>query len=257
MWFRKELKMVKIVLTPDWFCGKDIFIEIFSFIVLALFFIFAFKNYKLNKNKKLLYLGVGFSLIALAQLASIITKLVLYYDFGPSQAIGQAIISSQILNSVDIFYYIGFFFHRFLTLLGFYVIYRLPQKRLFWGDYTLVIFFILLSSLLSREFFYLFHLTALYLLILIISTYYTIYKNNKFVNTKILITAFSILALSQILYLFSEMNLCYVIATSLELVSYLILLLLVMKIFKYGKKKGPHGYNLKHAGYNSGKKERH
>ncbi|MBM3228737.1 hypothetical protein FJZ20_02550 [Candidatus Pacearchaeota archaeon] len=249
--------MVKIVLTPEWFCGTDVFIELFSFIVLFLFLFLAIKNYKLNKNKKLLYLGLGFGLIALAQLASIITKLVLYYDIGPSQAIGQAIITTQFLSSVDIFYYAGFFFYRFLTLAGFYAIYRLPQKRLLWGDYALVGFFILLSALLSNEFFYLFHLTSFYLLLLIISAYSNIYKKNKFLNTKILITAFGILALSQIIYLFSKIGIIYVVANTLELVSYLILLFLIVRIFKHGKKKEPHGYNLKHAGYNPRKKERH
>lgn len=249
--------MVKIVLTPEWFLGKDVFIEIFSFIVLAIFFILAVKNYRLNKNKKLLYLGLGFGLIALAQLASIFTKLVLYYDIGPSQAIGQAIITAHLINSVDIFYYTGFFFHRFLTLAGFYTIYRLPQKRLLFGDYALVVFFILLSSLLSKEFFYLFYLTAFYLLILIISAYYTIYKKNKFANTKILITAFGILALAQIMYLFSKIGVFYVIANTIELGSYLMLLFLIVKIFKYGKKKEPHGYNIRHVGNNSRKKERH
>ena len=110
--------MVKIVLTPDWFLGADVFIEFFSFIVLLIFSILSVRTYKLNKNRSFLYLGWGFGLIALAQLAALITKLVLYYDIGPTQAIGQAIITSQLLSSVDIFYYAGFFFQRFLTLAG-------------------------------------------------------------------------------------------------------------------------------------------
>ena len=110
--------MVKIVPTPDWFIGKDVVIEVFSLVVLAIFVFLAYRYYRMNKNRNILYLGSGFGLIALAQLATILTKLVLYYDIGPSQEIGQAIITSQIANSVDFFYYAGFFFHRFLTLSG-------------------------------------------------------------------------------------------------------------------------------------------
>ena len=72
--------MVKIVFTPDWFLGKDVLIDFFSFLVLFTFFILAVKTYKLNKNRRFLYLGWGFGLIGLAQLAAVITKLVLYYD---------------------------------------------------------------------------------------------------------------------------------------------------------------------------------
>src|SRR3989338_6340370 len=147
--------MVKIVLTPDWFLGKDVFIEFFSFIVLIIFSILAIRSYKLNKNRNFLYLGWGFGLIALAQLAAVITKLVLYYDIGPSQAIGDLILTSQIVSSVDIFYYAGFFFQRFLTLCGLYIIYRLPRAKKSVGDYVLVGYFILLSAILSTSFSYL------------------------------------------------------------------------------------------------------
>ena len=143
--------MVKIVFTPDWFLGKDVLIDFFSFIVLLIFSTLAIRSYKLNNNRRFLYLGWGFGLVSLAQLAAVITKLVLYYDIGPTQAIGQAIISSQILSSVDIFYYAGFFFSRFLTLCGLYMIYRLPREKKSVGDWLLVVYFIFLSSSLPQN----------------------------------------------------------------------------------------------------------
>src|SRR3989337_1527469 len=120
--------MVKIVPTPDWFIGKDVVIEVFSLVVLAIFVFLAYRYYRMNKNRNILYLGSGFGLIALAQPATILTKLV--------------------------FYYAGFFFHRFLTLSGLYILYRLPRDRKSIGDYVIVIYFILISSFLSREIFY-------------------------------------------------------------------------------------------------------
>jgi hypothetical protein len=247
---------MKIVLTPDWFLGKDILIDSFSFIVLIIFSVLAIRSYKLNKkNRNLLYLGTGFGLIALAQLACIFTKLILYYDIGPAQAIGQAIVTGQYLKSVDIFYYMGFFFHKFLILIGLYIIYRLPQKKIYMGDYALVLFFILLSAILSEYggFFYLFHLTAFILLILIVGNYYRIYKKNKFTNTKILITAFSILALAHIIYLFSKIDVVFAVANIIELISYVILLFLIIRILKHGEKKKPHGYNIRYADNRPGK----
>lgn len=251
---------MKIVLTPDWFLGKDVLICFFSVIVLLVVSFLALKSYRLNKkNKSLLYLGVGFSLIALAELACGFTKMILYYDIGPAQAIGQAIITSQVVSSVDIFYYLGFFFHKLLVLVGLFIIYRLPQKKLYIGDYVLVLYFILFSAVLSayEGFFYLFNLTAFVLLILIINNYCRIYKKNKFLNTKILITVFSLLALAHLFYVFSKIEILCAIANVIELISYLILLFLIVRILKHGEKKKPYEHNIRHVGNRSGKKRGH
>src|SRR3989344_621789 len=105
---------MKIVFTPDWFLSSDVVIETFSFFTLILFFILSYRYYKISRNRKTLYLGVGFLLIAVAELATIFTKLVLFYDTTFTQQIGQAIITYNIAKSVDVFYEVGFFFHKLL-----------------------------------------------------------------------------------------------------------------------------------------------
>jgi len=249
--------MVKLVLTPDWFLGFDVLIEVFSFIVLAIFCAWSIRNYQIDKEKKsFLYVGLGFGLIALAQIATIITKTILYYDFGIDQQIGNAIVASQIVNSVDIFYYIGFFFYRFLTLVGLYIIYRLHNTRTYLGDLLVFGYFILLSILASTEIYYMFHLTALALLLLITRNYYGVYKENHFTNTAILVTAFGILALSQLLFIFSQETI-QASANLVELISYTILLFLAIKLGKNGKKKKSDGDNIRHAGSNPTKRRKY
>ena len=248
---------MKIVLTPDWFLGFDILIEIFSFIVLAIFCILSIRNYRIDREKKsFLYVGLGFGLIALAQIATIFTKTILYYDFDLIQQAGQAIIASNFVSSVDIFYYIGFFFYRFLTLVGLYIIYRLHNTRTYLGDILVFCYFILLSILASTEIYYLFHLTALALLLLITRNYHGIYRENHFTNTAILVTAFGILALSQLLFIFSQETI-QAVANIVELISYTILLFLAIKIRKDGKKKKPDGDNIRYVGSNSAKRRKH
>jgi len=225
---------VKIVFTPDWFLSGDVFVEIFSFAILFLFFVLSIRSYKLTKNKNSFYLGLGFMLIALAELATILTKLVLYYDFYTIAIpnIGNFIVEQQIINSTDIFYFTGFFFHKLFTLIGFYLIYRLTSKEKLSGDILLVLFFITVSTLFSNTFYYLFHLIALILLFLIINNYGKIYKKNKSTNTKILIIAFSILTLSQMIFLISKVKFLYVVAQLNQLISYMILLILIIRILK-------------------------
>jgi hypothetical protein len=245
---------MKFVFTPDWFLGKDILIEAFSFVVLFTFSFLCMKNYKINKSKKSLYLGTGFILIALAQLATIATKLVLYYDIGPSQEIGSMIIAYQLLSSVDIFYYIGFFAHKFLTLIGFYIIYRLPIEKNSRKDFFLTLYFIIIFSIFSIGINYLFHTTALVLLLLITRNYFQVYKKNKSSNTKILITAFALLSLSNVIFILSKMSTMYVVANIIGLISYVILLILIIRILKYGKKTKQDGHNIRHTDSNQGKR---
>lgn len=250
--------MVKFVPTPDWFLGKDVFIEAFSFIVLFIFSFLAIKNYKVSKNRRFFYLGVGFGLIALAQLAAVLTRLVLYYDVGPSQAIGQAIVASQMFSSVDVFYFSGFFFQRFLTLTGLYMIFRLPRNKKSMFDYVVVLYFILISVLITNNIANVFHLTAFLLLLMIVRNYYKIHQKNKFLNTQILVIAFGILAISQLLFIFSGMVAGLNVAGNVvELISYTILLGLIIRIRKYGKKTKPYGHNSGHAGDNSGQGRKH
>ena len=137
---------MKIVFTPDWFLTNDVLIEMFSFAILLFFFFFAFKSYKVSRKKSVLFLGVGFLLIAMGELSTIMTKLVLYYDTLVTKEIGQAVITYHIVKSVDIFYYIGFFFNRFLTLLGLYVIYKTPEKKNFSQDFILILYLIFAVS---------------------------------------------------------------------------------------------------------------
>lgn len=238
---------MKIVFTPDWFLASDVLIEIFSFVILFLFFYFSVKSYKLSKKKNSLYLGIGFLLIAIAELATIFTKLVLYYDTTFTHQIGRAIITYQIVKSVDIFYYIGFFFHKFLTLLGLYILYRLPLKKKKSRDVFIALYIIIIASLFSQSVYYLFHLTAFGLLVLIINNYYQIYKKNKSKNTKMLIIAFCLLAFSQILFLISQVGVLYAAAQVIQLVSYLTLLVLIIRILDYGKKKKSYRDNIRYV----------
>lgn len=224
---------MKCVSTPDWFLGNDVIIEGFSFLVLIAFFILCYNYYKLNKKKNLLYLGIGFLMIAIAQLATIMTKLVLYYDTTFTKQVGVMMITYNVVKSVDIFYEIGFFFHRLLTLFGFYFLYKLALGKKWTGDSYLVVFFILLTTFFSTNVYYAFHLTALIFLLLIIKNYFFLYNKNKNSNTEILAIAFSLLGISQLIFIFSKLNSMFVLANIIELASYLTLLILIIRIIKH------------------------
>jgi hypothetical protein len=235
---------MKIVFTPDWFLTSDVLISVFSFLILCLFFAFAFKSYRLTRNKSTLYLGLGFLIIALAELAVILTKFVLYYDTQTASQIGQVVITYEVVKSIDIFYHLGFFFNKFLTLLGFYLIYKIPAERKISGDIVLIVFLLFSAAFLSYSFFYFYHITAFLILLLIIRNRYKDYEVKKHRSTGILILAFSLLAFAQGIFIFSKLPYLYVAAQSMQLISYVILLVLITRltgkskeIYTLGKRK--------------------
>ena len=237
---------MKIVFTPDWFLGSDVSIEIFSFLILFIISILAFRNYKLSEKKSTLHLGLGFLFIAIAGFASVIAKFPIYYDFGIVKEIGNAVVNYDIVRTVDVFYYICFFFSRFFTLLGLYVLYKLPLERIS-GEFFLYVYFITIISILSQPFYYVHHFTALLLIIFIINKYYKIYLKEKAGNTKILVLAFAILGLAQVVFLFSKLAFIYAVGQMIQLIAYIALLMLIIRIVQDGKKEKPSGNHSRHA----------
>ena len=239
---------MKIVFTPDWFLTSDVLIDTFSFVILMLLFSLAFRSYKMSKNKSSLYLGLGFFLMALAEVSIILTKFVLYYDNSITAQIGAAIVTYNVVSTVDIFYYIGFFFSRLLVLLGLYMIYKIPYDAKITKDFLIILYLIFVTALLSHSMYYFYHLTALIFLASIIANYKRTYDETKMKTTKILILGFSVMALSQIIFIFSKFTASiYATAQMVQLLSYAILLALIIQIVQNGKKEKQSGNNPRHA----------
>ncbi len=238
---------MKVIIPPQGFINIDILIEGISLITVLIFSILCIKNYRLNKDKKFLYLGGGFGLITLAQLIITITKAVLYYNASFIGVGGEIVIPYNLFDFVSVFSFIGFFAYRVLTLLGLYVVYKLP-KKVFERDSLLVLYLIVIVTIFSRDISHLFHITALVILLLIAKKYYDVYNKNESKGTLILLLAFSGMILSNAIFIFARlMSLIYVTASIIELISYITLLVLIIRIVEYGKKyekKKQNGYNI-------------
>jgi hypothetical protein len=245
-----------LISVPDWFLTPDFLINVFSFLILTAFLILCIKNYKVNKNKKMLYLGIGFAFIALAQLAVLARKFGIYYSTDFTTSIGTTIIQYNVINSTDVLYHVGTFLYKSLSLVGLYIISRFPTKKKSLKDVFLVAYFIVLSILSSDVVGYLFRITAMGLFAYLSYNYYLLYKKNKFRNTLILSVAFVIMSVSQILFLIQTYAIS-IIADLLQLGSYAILLILIIRILKHGNEKEPDGHNIGHAKHNPRKGRKH
>ena len=223
----------------QWFYGEDLIIDLVSAFVLLLIALFSLRYYKVErKNKNYIYLAISFLLIAVSFFFKILANFTVYYKFFEVRNIGLLTLTFLHVKTSDILFIFGYLIYRLLHLLGLYILCLIYQKNQSKYNIFLMVFFIMISTYSSESAYYIFHLTALVLLSLITIQYYENYKKNKLFNSKMLTNSFAIIGLSQILFIFVQLNKeFYVAAEIIQLVGYLILLTTFVKVLWNAKKK--------------------
>ncbi len=236
--------MIELIYSPKWFYGKDILIDIISIFVLLLISYFSMKYYKINsKNKNYIFFASSFWVIALAFIFKIITNFTLYYNIVQTKHLGLLTVAYNTLQSSNILFSAGFLLYRILMLIGLFMLYSLYAKNKT-PNIILTVYFILVLSYFSMSTYYVFHATALIILLIITFQYWKNYKKEKQPNNKWLLYSFLLISLSQILFIFIGVTtLFYVIAELIQLLGYIVLLITFFKVLKYGKKKRTKRYN--------------
>lgn len=231
--------MINIIYSPKWFYGKDIIIDIISIFVLSLIAFYSIKYYRLNKKEKnYLVLAISFISLAVSFLFKILTNFTIYYHIIETKEVGFVTFTFNAVQSSNLLFFIGFLMYRLLTLLGLFGLYSIYEKQSK-PNVLLLIYFVIISTYYIDFAYYIFHLTSLILLVLILLQYFKNYKKNKNRTTKLLFYSFSVIAISQVFFIFVGLNLyLYVISEILQLLGYIGLLLTFILVLKHGKKKG-------------------
>ena len=199
--------MVNLIYSPQWFYGKDIFIDIISLIVLALISFFAFKYYKFNKDKKKhIYLCISFGLIALSFLFKVMTNFSLYWIEKHTAIIGSSMFIINVLHYSNTLFLVGTLVYRLLTIAGLFLLYLMyfPKQRK--SSIFLLGYFILVTVYFTQYAFYPFHITTFLLLIFLAWHCYHNYRITKDRPALLIFSSFSIIAISQVLAVFLMMN---------------------------------------------------
>jgi hypothetical protein len=230
--------MIRLVYSPQWFYGKDIIIDVVAIFVLTLIAIFALKFYKIDRtNKNYLYIAVSFILMSVAFLFKIMTNFTIYYLVQEVERIGFITVAYPEFEPTETLFFIGFLVYRILTLFGLYLLFAIYQKQ---QKQTIffIIYLIMISTYFTQQAYYVFHITSLILLALIVMQYFRNYKENKHSTTRLLGYSFSLIALSQVIFIFAGLNsLLYVTAEIVQLAGYIALLFTFFRVLKHGKKK--------------------
>ncbi|MCX6707362.1 MAG: hypothetical protein NT001_04455 [Candidatus Woesearchaeota archaeon] len=231
--------MIEIVYSPAWFYGKDIIIDLVSILVLSFIVILCAKYYKMDsKNKNYFYLAIASLLLAFSFLFKILTNFTIYYTVLEKWHLGIVTYAFNDVHSTNILFFIGFLLYRVLTLLGLYVLYEIYQKDHKRSQILLIIYLLLVMTYFSSSAYYIFHITSFMLLLMLTSQYFKNYRKNKQHTTKLLACSFGTITASQLVFIFVQVNaVLYVIAEAVQLAGYIILLITLMMVLKYGKKK--------------------
>jgi len=231
--------MIQIDYGPQWFYLPSLIIDFIAFLVLSLISIYGFKYFKMSKKVNYLNLSRAFFLLCLSFLFKLLTNVTVYYDSIKDSYRDIAIVSTlETIRSFNILSILTFSAFVLLQLLGLYFLYNIYNKNNSTSHVFLMVYFVLLSTYLSNFDYYIFHLTALFLLGILSLIYLKNYKTSGYKNAKLLFYSFFILSLSQVFFItLSLSEYSYVIAEILQLIGYYVMLLVWIGFSKHGKKK--------------------
>jgi len=199
--------------------------EIFFLLISLLISFYGYKIYRLSKNKEHKYFSMSFLLIALSFVFKILTNFDIYYNVFRTFRIGfQTFILSYLYNS-GIIHATGLFVYKLLTTFAFFGLFLIETKRHSKNDIYLIIYFILISTILSIFTYYIFHITLAIILFLICSRMYNNYEKDKRHSKFLVLFSFLMIFLSQFAFMliFLETEF-YVLGEIFLLVGYSVLL---------------------------------
>jgi hypothetical protein len=227
------------VYSPPGFYGKDIAIDILSAIVVLLIGIFSFRNFCLDKkNKKHLFLGTAFAMLGLSFIVKILTNILTKDVDWLSGEFGMPLFGPDAISSFSMIPAIGFLLYALLTLFGFYIIYALLSKDKLSMNYVIIAYFIIITTYFTRFTYFITYITAFIFLLAISRRYFIQYSESKYKNTLFLGISFSIITLSQFVFIFTSQNpTLYAVAEIIQLIGYLLLLYTFTMVLRNAKKK--------------------
>ena len=203
--------MLTLFQTPGWFSGIDLVFDAIALVIALLIAGYSWKVYKLSSENKFAYFSIAFSFVRIAFISKLITFGVLYYSTFQEVAFQtlQPITQGSVVYG-DLFYRFGFFVQMASILGAWLLIFLVSQKsrdRLHKlheiTQIGLFIYLVILISIIGTFKPVIFYLTSAVFLGLISLNYYKNYLNaNKNNNAFFVVTAFLLLLIAHIFFVF-------------------------------------------------------
>jgi hypothetical protein len=229
--------MVNIYTIPSWFFGYDIVLELLFALVTLFVALYAWRVYRISKEREFGLMGVAFTFISLSFFAWSIINMFMVEELNEATRV-------LVLHSITLLSVIGVYSHILLFMCGLITLFFMTVKN---GDdrmYALTIILSILGILFAMS-----KTMAVYTfssIILAFITYYYAknYVKNKNFTTFTIMSAFVLLLSASLLMLFDGLPYVYVICHIFEFVSFSAILIALISILKNGRqeKKSPRNY---------------
>ena len=225
--------MVTFAFSPSWFLGIDSIFELVTVVVTLLVAVYGRKVYKFSKEKNYKFFSYAFFLICASYIINIFMNISVYYPVTKIVKVGILTVITNTLERVDLFYNVGFFVLRFLLLLGLVTLLLVLDKKQDKKYSFLLIYLAFVSALFGNYLFHIFHITTSLLLFFIFIYYYNNYLKYRSRNSFFVALSFLLIFISQIVFILLTVHpVLYVVAESIQLLGYLLLLFTFVSILK-------------------------
>ena len=208
-----------MLLSPDWFFGYDVILEILFAIITFVVAMLGFKVYKATSQKQSFYLAWAFLLISISNiLQSTLNLLIL-------TKLNEPICAAIKIQSVTAFNILGTYIHMFFMIIGLAVLTFMTLKSKDIRGLIVITGLSLIAVFLSANSIYIFYAVSSLLLIIISWYFAKNFLKNKKTKTLLIAIAFLFLLFGSIHFLFAvNHQLFYVIGHILELIAYSLVL---------------------------------
>ena len=220
-----QLHLIHSYIIPNWFVGFDIIMELLFAIVAITVSIFAYKIYKISKEKGVKLFSVGFLFIGLSYITHALINFFIVSEMakGTREVIVENLQTTAFLSVV---LFMALFTIGLITI--FYANNKTNKKE----NYFLLIILGLLSVFTNISYIAAFYITSTFILIFINFHYAKDYIQNKNHKTLLVFISFIFLLLSTLVFVFPVTYEEYVIAHFLELVAYVLILVSLIRTIK-------------------------
>jgi hypothetical protein len=194
--------MTLYINSPQWFAGVDSVIELLSIIVAFMVCLYSYKVYRLTKQKNYFFFSGAFFLVGVSYIFKIISELVIYSRYVEQKIIGPFIVSRTVLEQVTWVHTYSHTIFRLLLMFAFFILLVVALKVKKKQTLILLTYFMVLVTLVSSYAHFVFHLTHVIMLSMLVFHFYHNYLKRKTRQALFVTLAFLSILISHIVLVF-------------------------------------------------------
>lgn len=215
--------MSKILFSPEWFYGFESLFDFITIIAAFLIGLYAYKFYKLSKERNYKFFSLSFFAIALSYFVKLFTYTNVYLRYFISRE--QLGVVEGLVSNIPSLSTLALTVHQYLLLVGLLGILVILLKTRSKILIILLLYFITAITFLSLTAAYVIHITAALITFFIFMKYYVNYEKRKNRANMYVMLSFLALFVSQLFFLFKFRHaMPYVIGELFQIVGYAFLL---------------------------------